>query len=104
MRKKEYELTQKIPTEENGYKNPVYGVSYDDFVTKIIPKWLDNEKGINLDENRVADTCYFLWVDDTPVGIFKLRHYLNDWLRDNADMLDTVLRKNIVGTAMLLRV
>jgi len=74
--KKEYELTQKIPTEENGYKNPVYGVSCDDFVTKIIPKWLDNEKGINLDENRVADTCYFLWVDDTPVGIFKLRRSL----------------------------
>lgn len=95
--KKEYELTQKIPTEENGYKNPVYGVSYDDFVTKIIPKWLDNEKGINLDENRVADTCYFLWVDDTPVGIFKLRHYLNDWLRDNAGHVGYGIAKEYRG-------
>ncbi len=41
-------------------------------------------KGKNLDNGLVPDTHYFLWVDDAPVGIFKLRHYLNDRLRDNA--------------------
>jgi Predicted acetyltransferase len=81
---KEYELTQKTPANENGVENKAYGVSYDEFVTEIIPKWIDSDKGINLEEGRVPDTYYFLWVDDTPVGIFKLRHYLNDWLRENA--------------------
>ena len=82
--KKEYELAQKIPAQENGYENKAYGVSFEEFVNKTIPRWLDNDKGINLDYGHVPDTYYFLWVDDTPVGIFKLRHYLNDWLRDNA--------------------
>ncbi len=82
--KKEYELMQKMPANENGVENKAFGVSYDDFISKVIPKWIDNDKGINLEENHVPDTCYFLWVDDTPVGIFKLRHYLSDWLRDNS--------------------
>lgn len=81
---KEYELAQKNPALENGYQNKAYGVSFDEFVNETIPKWLDSDKGVNLDEGYVPDTHYFLWVDDTPVGIFKLRHYLNDWLRDNA--------------------
>ena len=81
---KEYELTQKIPALENGYENKAYGVSFEEFVNKIIPKWLDFDEGKNLGDGLVPDTHYFLWVDDIPVGIFKLRHYLNDWLRDNA--------------------
>jgi predicted acetyltransferase len=82
--KKEYELTQKIPALENGYENKAYGVSFEEFVNQTIPKWVNYDKGINLEDGHVPDTCYFLWVDDTPVGIFKLRHYLNDWLRDNS--------------------
>ena len=82
--KKEYGLVQKIPAKENGFENKAYGISFDDFVSKTIPSWLDHDKGINLDDGRVPETYYFLWVDDIPVGIFKLRHYLSDWLRNNA--------------------
>lgn len=82
--KKEYELTQKIPAKENGYENKAYGASMDEFENKILPSWLDHGNGVNLEEGRVAETYYFLWVDDNPVGIFKLRHYLNNWLRENA--------------------
>ncbi len=42
---KEYELTQKIPALENGYENEVYGISFEEFVNKIIPKWLDCDEG-----------------------------------------------------------
>lgn len=79
---KEYALTQKIPKSENGYENPAAGATFEEFVSEIIPRWLDYDQGKNLPEGRVPDTCYFLWADDTPVGIFKLRHYLNDFLRD----------------------
>ena len=81
--KKEYELAQKIPAQENGYENKAHGVSFEVFVKTIIPMWINSDKGIGLN-GLVPETRYFLWVDDTPVGIFKLRHYLNDWLRDHA--------------------
>ncbi|MBR3329389.1 GNAT family N-acetyltransferase [Candidatus Saccharibacteria bacterium] len=80
--KKEWELIQKIPKDENGLENEWYGVLYEDFVEKAIPGWWDHEKGLNMNPGYVPDTCYFLWVDDTPVGLFKLRHFLNDFLRD----------------------
>ncbi len=74
---KEYELAQKIPAEENGYKNKAYGVSFEEFVSKTIPEWINKDKGIGLKDGYVLDVYYFLWVDDTPVGIFKLRHCLD---------------------------
>lgn len=95
--KKEYELTQKIPTEENGYRNQSFGVSYDDFIIEVIPRWLRYDKGIDLDDGHVPSTCYFLWVDDTPVGIFKLRHYLNDYLRENAGHIGYGIAKEYRG-------
>ena len=95
--KKEYELTQKIPAEENDYINNSFGVSYEDFVSRVIPRWLDYDKGVNLEENRVPDTYYFLWVDDTPVGIFKLRHFLNDWLRNNSGHVGYGIAKEYRG-------
>lgn len=84
---KEYELTQKIPAKENGYENKAHGISMDEFKHKTLPSWIDESNGVNLEDGRVAQTHFFLWVDDTPVGLFKLRHYLNDWLRENAGHL-----------------
>ena len=95
--KKEYELAQKNPANENDYENKAYGVSYDDFVSEVIPRWLDRDKGVHLEEGHVPDTYYFLWVDDVPVGIFKLRHYLNDWLRDNAGHVGYGIAKEYRG-------
>ena len=94
---KEYELTQKIPAKENGYENKAFGVSFEEFVNTTIPRWIDEDKGINLPDGRVPNTYYFLWVDDTPVGIFKLRHCLSDWLRENAGHVGYGIAKEYRG-------
>ena len=80
--KKEWELVRKIPRNENGFENEWCDVSFEDFVEKVIPGWWDHEKGLNMKPGYVPDTHYFLWADDTPVGLFTLRHCLNDFLRD----------------------
>ena len=82
--RKEWELVRKMPERENGFGNEFCNVSYEEFVDKVLPRWHDYEQGKNLDEGNVPDTHYFLWVDDTPVGIFKLRHYLSENLRKGA--------------------
>lgn len=38
-------------------------------------------QGKNLPSGYVPATTYILWSDEGPVGVFKLRHYLNDFLR-----------------------
>lgn len=76
-----YRMLQRIPRLENGFYNGAYGLSYDQF-----KKWLIRQdeisNGINLEPNMVPQTIYWLVVDHIPVGMGKLRHELNDSLRE----------------------
>lgn len=79
MGEKEYEMLQDILDVENGFTNPAYGLSYDDY-----KKWLQQEddysRGENLPYNWVPCTTYFLYVDDIPVGYGRIRHTSNEEL------------------------
>ena len=75
-----YEMLQALPAEENGFENNFYGMTFTQFQQAL--KLKDNEsRGINLQEGRVPQTLYWFYVNDKPVGMVKLRHYLNDALK-----------------------
>ncbi|MBQ8044235.1 MAG: GNAT family N-acetyltransferase [Clostridia bacterium] len=76
----EFKAISKIPENENGFANKYYGVSGEEFKNEIIPKLLANSEGKELGEGRVPQTYFFLWDDNKIVGLFKIRHYLNDFL------------------------
>lgn len=78
---KEYKAIIQIPKNENNYINDYYNCSKEEFKNVILPEMIEHSKGINIPLNRVQDTYYFLWNDNTIVGLFKIRHYLNDFLR-----------------------
>ena len=75
----EYNLLQTIDKTEYGFTNEVNGMSYDEY-----KNWLVIENDIsqakNLPENWVPQTTYFLYVDNKPVGIARIRHYSSDYL------------------------
>lgn len=79
--RKTYELYMTFPENENGYLNSVYGYSYEEFLG-----WIEKKRnwtlGKELPEGFVADTTYVLEDDGKYVGVFNLRHYLNDFLRE----------------------
>ncbi|MCR5676122.1 MAG: GNAT family N-acetyltransferase [Lachnospiraceae bacterium] len=79
--KKTYALYNTFPKDENGYINNVYGYSYEEFLGWIEKKrhW---SKGEDLPENFVPDTTYVLVDGADYVGVFNLRHCLNDFLRE----------------------
>lgn len=78
---KQYNALKKFPRNENGFENIFYNISEEDFYNIVIPKLIDSSNGINLKEGHVPETYYFLWNDDEIVGLFKIRHRLNDFLR-----------------------
>jgi predicted acetyltransferase len=78
-----YNFLQELPS-ENGFENQYCGMSKADFLNIGIPERLDSEKGINLKDGYVPDTYFFLLEDQTIIGLFKVRHYLNDFLRAGA--------------------
>ena len=76
----EYEMLQGIENGENGFMNTVYGMNFDDY-----KKWLieqdDHHLGINLPEGWIPDTTYFLYNNNTPIGIGRVRHGTNEYLQ-----------------------
>lgn len=80
----EYNAIKSMPAEENGFENRYYNVTKDEFLNQVIPNLLKNSEGLELPDGHVPDTYYFLWNDNKIVGLFKIRHYLNDFLKNGS--------------------
>lgn len=78
---KTYELFQQFPADENGFENDAAGMNRDKF-EDYLRELKNTAAGINLPEGYVPATKYILVDDDGAyVGIFNLRHRINDFLR-----------------------
>lgn len=81
---KEYEAASQMPYYESGFGNSYYGLTLQQYRESAIPSMYRKSQGIGLPEDYVPETYFFLWDDDEIVGLFKIRHYLNDELREGA--------------------
>ena len=77
-RKEEYLFIKRLPEDENGFLNPFYYESEDSFYKVIIPRLINYSNRINLAPLKVPETYFFLWDDNKIVGLFKVRHYLDE--------------------------
>lgn len=81
---KEYYFIAELPENENGFTNCYFKVEKDVFYQKVLPQIIDFSKGIGLPEGYVPETSFFLWDEDQIVGLFRVRHELNDFLKKGA--------------------
>lgn len=93
----EYLFTTNQPTDENGFTNKYEGVSREEFEKVVLPRLINNSKGIDLPEQHVPGTEFFLWEDDEIVGLFRIRHELNDFLREGAGHIGYGIKKEHRG-------
>ncbi len=93
----EYAFLQAIPAEENGFYNYCAGLSETVFRTEALPKLMENAAGRGLAPGWVPETYFFLWRGDTIVGLFKVRHRLNDSLRAGAGHIGYSIRPDCRG-------
>ena len=99
-----YDMLQEIPKDENGFINGCNGRTFEDF-----KKWLiksnDIAHGIRLEDWMVPQNVYWLYVDDIPIGMGKLRHYLTDKLSEDGGhggyAIRTSYRNKGYGTLLL---
>ncbi len=73
------------------------GISREDFENKALPDMLRFERGENLPDWMVPETFLFLWEDDIIVGQFRIRHYLNDALREGGGHIGQFIKKEFRG-------
>ena len=100
---KEYEFITNLPADENGFTNPDYGVTREEFEKRVLPRYLNYAKGIDLPDGYVASTEYFLWDEDVIVGLFRIRHKLNDFLRRGAGHIGYGIRRQYRGKGYATR-
>ena len=91
-----YEMFQEIPAEENGFYNTAHGLTEEEF-KNFCKKRVESSQGINLKEGFVPDTYYLLMADNYPVGIAKLRHYLNEALSKRGGHIGYCIRPSSRG-------
>lgn len=98
----EYACLQDLPG-ENGFTNEAYGIPFECFVEEEIPRRLRCAQGRDLLPGRVPETYFFLWDGDTPVALFKVRHFLNDALRKGSGHMGYGVRRACRGRGYATR-
>ncbi len=93
----QWEYTAALPADENGLTNPYSGVSYDEYIQKVLPDLISYENPVNMPDWFVPETYYYLWDGDSLVGEFRIRHYLTDALRNGAVHIGYSIRKDVRG-------
>jgi len=76
-----YDMLQEIVSGENGFQNKAYGLTYKEYKDYLSDNF-DMAKGIGLKPEYVPQTIYWFYIDGKVVGMAKLRHYLNDLLKE----------------------
>lgn len=94
---KEFEFITHTPENENGFTNPKFGCTKEEFEQRILPGYIKNSKGIDLPEGYVPQTEYFLWDDDQIVGLFRIRHHLNEFLAKGSGHIGYTIKKEHRG-------
>lgn len=93
---KAYDLYMSFPENESGYMNIVYGFDYEKFL-----RWIELKSnwsmGKDLLKGFVADTTYLLADGENYVGVFNLRHYLNDTLKEGAGHISYCISEKYRG-------
>ena len=75
----EYRMLQEIDENENGFTNDVKNMSFAAYQSWLVRE-ADFAKGQNLPENWIPQTTYFLYADNQPIGIARIRHHSCDLL------------------------
>lgn len=94
---KEYLFVRDMPIDENGFTNEWYGVAREDFEEKSLKTMIAYSKGEQLPEGFVPETFLFLWDDNEIVGLFRIRHFLCESLREGAGHIGYFIEKKYRG-------
>ncbi len=93
----QWEYTTALPADENGLTNPFHGVSYEEYIEKVLPAQISYEHPVNMPDWFVPETYYYLWDGNMLIGEFRIRHHLTEALRNGAGHIGYSIRRDQRG-------
>lgn len=99
-----YKMLKRIGTKENSFTNPVHEMNYSQFKEWLIEQ--DNwHREMDLPKGYTGQSTFWLYIEDIPVGIGKIRHKLTENSRKNGGnigyAIDPKYRGNGYGNEIL---
>ena len=95
--KQQWEYVTAMPADENGVTNSHEGVSFEDYMDKVLPELMMHENPVNMPDWFVPATYYYLWDNDTLIGEFRIRHHLTEALRTGAGHIGFGIKREFRG-------
>ncbi len=95
--KEQWEYVTALPKDENGLTNPYEGVSFEDYISKVLPELMMYENPIDMPDWFVPETYYYLWDGQILVGEYRIRHYLTEALRKGSGHIGYSIKKEFRG-------
>ena len=95
--REQWEYITSLPANENGLTNKYEGISFDEYRDTVLPELMMHEDPINMPEWFVPETYYYLWVDGTLVGEYRIRHRLTEALKTGAGHIGYSIKKDFRG-------
>ena len=93
----QWQYAAALPADENGLTNPYYGVSYDEYISKVLPELISYEHPVHMPDWFVPETYYYLWDEGRLVGEFRIRHHLTEALRNGAGHIGYSIKRDERG-------
>lgn len=91
-----FDMIKEIGPGENGFINYGFNMKYEQF-SNYLQGNIDMSRGVNLSLRYVPQTTYWLYIDGSPVGIGKIRAYLNAELRREGGHIGYTIRPSKRG-------
>lgn len=86
-----FAMIKEIGPGDNGFINGGYHIGYSEFGSYLQGN-LEMAYGTNLSSRYVPQTTYWLYINEKPIGIGKLRHYLNESLKEVGGHISYTIR------------
>lgn len=90
-----YQMLQEISANDNGFHNKAFGITFDDY-----QKWITKEYAVDngaLETWMVPQTSYWLFDDKKPIGYGRVRHSLNNLLKETSGHIGYAIRTSERG-------
>jgi len=91
-----YDMLQEIPKDENGFINSGNGLMFEDYALWL-KRNVEMADAIGLEGWMVPQTTFWLFINNVPVGYGKVRHYLNDRLKEDGGNVGYAIRPSQRG-------
>lgn len=86
-----------MPADENGVRNPYTGVTYEDYLSRVLPEMMMHENPVGMPDWFVPATYWYLWDGDSVVGEFRIRHHLTETLASGGGHIGYSIGKEYRG-------